>query len=706
MKKLILNTSIVLAMQYCFAQSNNPDSLVNILNHLKKDDTAKLALMNQIAVAYTNSDFAKGSQMADRAIALALQLHNKIGLADAFCSKGLNQRSIGNIKEALDTFQKAFDIYTLLNYKPGIAKTLNLIGYAHFQMSHPDKGLPFQLLALKLADSLGDQILIGNININIGSIYGALNDIPQAVEYYQKALTAYEQAKYKKGIARVNGNIGNIYISTNDDPIKGIEYVKKAYSIFKEIGDKRGMSINIHNMGVAYKEIGSVNKSLPDYEKAVECLQQSLEIDKEIGSKINIANNIDNLGQVYNELKDYDKAIPDSKQALLFSESQNITIGITRNLTFLSNSILLAPSDVLKKNEVDPAKRYAIALAYQHRAISLSKQTRDFAEQAEEWKNLSLIYEKQKRFDSALYAYKKYYEANDSFFNIEKSKALTRKTMQYDFDKKEALLKSEQDKKQALAAAEISRQKVVRNAVAAGAGILLLAAITSFIFYKRRRDARAKQKEAELKTEISETEMKALRAQMNPHFIFNSLNSISDYISKNNLSAANNYLTKFAKLMRSILENSEQKEVSLADDLKALELYMQLESLRLNNKFTYQIKVDDNIDKENTQIPPLILQPFVENSIWHGIAGKEGNGKILITIKKEGEMVNCIVEDDGIGIQNSAITTTEKKSFGMKITRSRIDIINKTKKTNASVKLSGLQQGTRAEVKLPLQLSF
>ncbi|MGH2649367.1 MAG: sensor histidine kinase, partial [Ginsengibacter sp.] len=132
---------------------------------------------------------------------------------------------------------------------------------------------------------------------------------------------------------------------------------------------------------------------------------------------------------------------------------------------------------------------------------------------------------------------------------------------------------------------------------------------------------------------------------MNPHFIFNSLNSISDYILKNDVQSADIYLTKFAKVMRMILENSDQKEVTLKDDLKALELYMQLESLRMKDKFTYEIKIDESINAENTLIPPLILQPFVENSIWHGMQGKKGEGHILISIKKEGNMINCSVED-------------------------------------------------------------
>lgn len=239
----------------------------------------------------------------------------------------------------------------------------------------------------------------------------------------------------------------------------------------------------------------------------------------------------------------------------------------------------------------------------------------------------------------------------------------------------------------------------------------MLAGAFSFIFYKRKRDAEKEKAESDFKVQVSDTEMKALRAQMNPHFIFNSLNSIGDFISRNDIKTANVYLSRFAKVMRMILENSEKKEVSIEDDLKALELYMQLESIRLNGKFTYEITVDKDIDKENTLIPPLILQPFVENSIWHGISKKEGAGKITIHIKKEGDMINCIVEDNGIGRKKSeagksATSQSEKKSLGMKITNARIDIINRIKKSKAGVELSDLSEGFRVEVKLPLELSF
>jgi len=197
--------------------------------------------------------------------------------------------------------------------------------------------------------------------------------------------------------------------------------------------------------------------------------------------------------------------------------------------------------------------------------------------------------------------------------------------------------------------------------------------------------------------------------------------------------------------MRMILEYSEQKEISLADDLKALELYIQLEALRLRNKFSYEIRIGEGIDCENTLVPPLMLQPFVENSIWHGLARKEGEGKLSIHVCLQDEMIKYAVEDNGIGRERSAGVAAAaavgaggvaaavgaggtaapgagKKSMGIKITGERIALINQSRNADgnagrgagegagenasASMRLSDLAEGTRVEVWLPLALNF
>ncbi|MEO8146149.1 MAG: histidine kinase [Bacteroidia bacterium] len=226
------------------------------------------------------------------------------------------------------------------------------------------------------------------------------------------------------------------------------------------------------------------------------------------------------------------------------------------------------------------------------------------------------------------------------------------------------------------------------------------------------QNAEQRQKEMALSLQVSETEMKALRSQMNPHFIFNALQSIQTFLLNNNSDNANLYLLKFAKLMRLVLENSQYSEVSLQLDLEALELYMQLESIRLPHPFTYTFHIDESIDMEATTIPPLILQPFVENAIWHGLQYKTERGQINIYISKKDNALFATVEDNGVGRDMSKQVQQpmliKKESLGTKLTEERLKILNELKKIKAQFKIIDLftkdnqAAGTRVELSLPL----
>jgi two-component sensor histidine kinase len=364
-----------------------------------------------------------------------------------------------------------------------------------------------------------------------------------------------------------------------------------------------------------------------------------------------------------------------------------------------------APGKLLSASGINPANRDAVVIGYYEKSLGIARNIKALKRQAYALESLSTIYEKQNNYKKAYEFYKQLTAINDTIAGNSTTGQITRLEMQNEFKRVQDSVKAVNDKERALADAEIKKQRIVKNSMMAGTGFLILAGIGGFVFYRRNQDIKNKKNEAELTAKVTDIEMKALRAQMNPHFIFNSLNSIADYIDKNQTKIAADFTTKFARLMRMVLENSEHKQIPLADDLKALELYMQLESFRLQNKFSYTINVDENIDKENTLVPPLILQPFVENSIWHGIAKKEGPGSIKIFIKQEGQNINCIVEDDGVGMQDEA-AGKEKTSLGMRITKARIDIINKLKNTNASMRIANKEKGVRAEVELPLVLSF
>jgi ligand-binding sensor domain-containing protein/putative methionine-R-sulfoxide reductase with GAF domain len=212
---------------------------------------------------------------------------------------------------------------------------------------------------------------------------------------------------------------------------------------------------------------------------------------------------------------------------------------------------------------------------------------------------------------------------------------------------------------------------------------------------------------------MTEVEMQALRAQMNPHFIFNCLNSINRYIVKSDQTTASLYLTKFAKLIRRILDNSNSKNVILTNELEALKLYIEMEALRFDKKFTYEIKVENNLGSDTIEVPPLIIQPYVENAIWHGLLHKESSGHLSIRLRMASEsMLECIIEDDGIGREKAkelrSKTATSRKSLGMQLTENRLSLLNKHAELNASIEIIDLENGhheaagTKVILKIPV----
>ena len=207
-------------------------------------------------------------------------------------------------------------------------------------------------------------------------------------------------------------------------------------------------------------------------------------------------------------------------------------------------------------------------------------------------------------------------------------------------------------------------------------------------------------------------DLKSLRTQMNPHFIFNALNSVNNFIAKNDELNANKYLVRFSKLMRSILDNSDQDFIPLAKEIELLELYLQLENMRFPDKFNFQFEVDKNVVVEGFEIPPMLIQPYIENAIWHGLRYKDGLGLLKVHIGQQNEMLQVSVEDNGIGRKKSAELKTENQkntqSRGLKNTQKRLEILAKIYKQTIHLNIEDVEangEGTRVELLIPdLQL--
>jgi LytS/YehU family sensor histidine kinase len=291
-------------------------------------------------------------------------------------------------------------------------------------------------------------------------------------------------------------------------------------------------------------------------------------------------------------------------------------------------------------------------------------------------------------------------ELSDSIFSHNLAQQVATMQTKYETEKKEKEI-------------EIQKLKIKKQSLRFYLlfGFVVFAATISLFIFGRFR---LKQKHARTRLEKQklETEKRLLRSQMNPHFIFNSMNSIQSYISGNDTFKAMTYLSKFAQLMRNILENSRQSLISLSEEINTLQLYIELEQIRFDNKFDFRLIVQQNLPVEIIYVPPMMIQPFVENAIKHGLQHKKENGLLQIEFSIHGKTVRCVVTDNGIGRKISAVRKPENDghhSLGIQVTKERFDAIKKQKGVDVNFEIidltddSGDAAGTRVIINLPFE---
>jgi ligand-binding sensor domain-containing protein len=248
--------------------------------------------------------------------------------------------------------------------------------------------------------------------------------------------------------------------------------------------------------------------------------------------------------------------------------------------------------------------------------------------------------------------------------------------------------------------------------------VIMVVVLTIYIIFRHRTKIIMQKREQrrkinELEMQMAQLKQKTLQLQMNPHVIFNTLNSIQQYIIDNDIDKAVSYLSSFSKLMRRILNNSNERFVPLSDEIEAVRLYLELEAMRLGNRFRFEISVDADLDAANIEVAPLVIQPFVENAIIHGLVPKKENCmlKIMLSKMEEGKLL-CAVEDNGVGRKHSEMMkqkTGSHKSYGMSITRRRLEMLSRISNDDFSVEIVDLQNekgepaGTRVNIVISYQ---
>ncbi len=362
--------------------------------------------------------------------------------------------------------------------------------------------------------------------------------------------------------------------------------------------------------------------------------------------------------------------------------------------------VYLSKAQYLKK--ITPAKKLVILDS----ALGIARRTNYLKGISDASQQLSAVYDELGNQDSSLLFFRIYRSAADSLFSDNNKRNVIIKEAEWMIKRKEI----ENNLLTELSALQ-SRQLAIKNGLLFAVIIVLILAAGIVFFIQKSGNLKKKRNEASFRQKIAETQMQALRAQMNPHFIFNSLTSIENFIMRNDKELASDYLNKFAKLIRMILDSSTTELVRFSKDIEALQLYIELEQVRFNNKFTYQGVIDPSLIGNDYNVPPLLIQPFVENAIIHGLAPSNNyNLHLCVSAQVEDDYILYTIEDNGIGRKQSAEYKQQSKplhkSRGMNITEQRISIFNKQKNADGEVVITDLYNeagepsGTKVQVRI------
>ncbi|MEO6303904.1 MAG: histidine kinase [Bacteroidia bacterium] len=248
--------------------------------------------------------------------------------------------------------------------------------------------------------------------------------------------------------------------------------------------------------------------------------------------------------------------------------------------------------------------------------------------------------------------------------------------------------------------------KVILNRVLLGLTILILAIALYFLIKYRFKIALQKEKaRLELNNKLLETELRVNRALMNPHFIFNSLNTLNHYILTNNNEIASDYLVKFSKLIRKILDSNMSDTISLEQEIELIHSYLEIEGMRFKEDIKYELWVDPVISPYTIIIPIMMVQPFIENSVWHGLRDKKGDKIIRISFSLHAsQYIQCVIDDNGTGRKNKDPNTVEKKSLATGFVVQRLELLNKIHNLNCSLTITDKENGTGTVVKIILPI--
>jgi len=570
--------------------------------------------------------------------------------------------------------------------------------------------------------------LYGSVNLYLGNY-------EESKSYYARSLKIYQQRKDSAEMVRLQNNLGYTYSLTGNYELS-LEHYHQGLLLAEILYQQGRLPVIVSQMGNKtadqmlnhlYANIGRIHARYNNYRDAINNYNRALQYAEKGKNKYYYAYYLNELAGLYTETKEYDKALKFCKRAIEVNKDIDNRLGIGVNYQTLGEiyagrdkmenaEIYLNKGLELLEHEEDlPSKANAL-----FSRVRMQLRTKQFGniqqdldkclDIAHNTGNMDILKDYhyyQFQFDSAkgktesaLKNFVSFHNLQSTLFDVQKNKRINELQIAYESQRKEKeleLLSKEN---------EVQRIKInkSRNMLYFIAGLfsLILVIVYLLMQYQKLR----------IRHKVIELKQKNLNQQMNPHFVYNCLNSIQCYIFQNDTDRSVVYLSKFAKLMRRILQSSQNEYMSIHDETELLTLYLELEAMRFKDKFDYSIKVDDKIDCEYYKIPTLLVQPFVENSVKHGIQNKSGKGHIDIEFKLNKDLLFCSIEDDGVGRFKAALIESEyhksHHSLGTHITQDRMRLLRELYGKKLDIKTIDLKNklnsstGTRVEIHLPI----
>lgn len=537
------------------------------------------------------------------------------------------------------------------------------IGESYFKAGNYSKSEEYFLKSKNIYEKINDRKNLEKVTRKLAQSQENQNKLKSAISNYESAS--------KIGYSRAARNINSNDVSRISAPTS----VQKAEAIRSNlvISEKEN---NKEDLAAGYSQMAEVNIENKNIPKAEENLNTAYKISKEEAPQQALAIN-QKLTDFYVETKNFDKAIEAKKSVLM----ENF---VKENSQKKVEQIQELAEIYIKKN--DPKE----AIALLRNAYEIALQKGHTLEAQKTVKKLDSLYQTSQNIEASVNLYRDFLGKLPDL--VSKDKSLVDEKILEDTEMKIEQLEQEKKLKD-----ELIRKKNMFN-YSLIVALMVLSGLVFFIFRTLKK----------VKIKNKKIALQSLRREMNPHFIFNSLNSVNHFIATNNELEANQYLTRFSKLMRGVMENSTEDFIPFQQELDLLHNYLSLEKTRFADKFDYEIEVDESLKVQSLKVPGMLVQPFLENAIWHGLRYRTEKGFLSLKFEKNNDFLNILIEDNGIGIEESKKQKTEhqknRKGRGMKNTLERIALLNDLYKKNIDCAITDKKDISGVLVKISYKL--